>query len=87
MASGAGPGPGSGAPAAADGHQPAVEQWLRFALAQEGRLAPHLDPASLQSSGTRGAYRLALRHLDGLPLFASDGGCNKRRAQRPTLLF
>lgn len=59
--------------AAAD--QRAVEQWLRFALAQEERIAPHPDPASLPTCGSRAAYRLALRHLDGLPLFASEGGC------------
>lgn len=79
MASGAGSAHGDDGggrpalPAGASPDQRAVEQWLRFALAQEGRVAPHLDPASLLTAGSRGAYRLALRHLDGLPLFATDG--------------
>lgn len=84
--SGGGDGRGPPLPAprglAAAVDQQAVEQWLRFALAQEERIAPHPDPASLPTCSSRAAYRLALRHLDGLPLFASQGGCRGVEQER-----
>ncbi|KAL4443404.1 hypothetical protein ABPG75_011141 [Micractinium tetrahymenae] len=48
-----------------------VEQWLQFALRQEGRVAPHPcgRPGGDAAAGPAAGFRLALSHLESLPLF------------------
>lgn len=50
-----------------------VDQWLEFALRQDGRVAPHAcgSPAA-QAGGAAAGYRLVLSHLECLPLFQAN---------------
>lgn len=49
-----------------------MEQWLNFVTAQAARAAPHPDADGLAAAAAPVPLRLALHHLEGLPLFQGE---------------